>query len=431
MKKHRVLNKGNDKMARPLEGVKCVCLTVFQQGPVAFSMMADLGAEVIKIERPGTGERGRGIFNFPDFPISPYFETNNRGFKSIALDIKKKKGLEILYKLVKDADVFAQNLRPGAAQRNHFAYEDLVKINPSIVYLDMSTYGPDGPNALLPGTDGAAQAAGGVASAFGEEGARWMTAQVAIADETAAIINFGAVLTGLYHQKMTGEGQLIQTSLIGGQIRLLGFSMTRVLWYGKELPRGRARVSAGAEPAITASFKDKAGKPFIIQIIGEKLWQKGMNAASCDERLAEIGCAKLGDFAESKEKTNTFLDTMDKLFATNTRDHWLKIFRGVGIVSAPINSVLEASRDPDVIANDYVIEVDHPKAGKIKEVGFPWKFSKTPPKAGIAPELGEHTNEVLKGLGYSNTDIEQLKEEGVVSDQPCQPRKMGSSRGFP
>ncbi|MCJ7768774.1 CoA transferase, partial [Candidatus Bathyarchaeota archaeon] len=119
-------------------------------------------------------------------------------------------------------------------------------------------------------------------------------------------------------------------------------------------------------------------------------------------------------------------------FATNTREHWLKILRGVDIVSAPINSVLEASRDPDVIANNYVIEVDHPKVGKIKEVGFPWKFSKTPPKAGIAPELGEHTNEVLKGLGYSNTDIEQLKEEGVVSDQPCPPRKTGSSlSGFP
>ena len=137
----------------PLEGVKCVCVIMFQQVPVAFSMMADLGAEVIKIEQPGTGERGRGMQMYPGFAISPYFETNNRGFKCLTLDIKKKKGTEILYKLVKDADIFAENFRPGVAERHHFAYEDLKKINPGIIYLASSAYGPDGPNARLPGTD--------------------------------------------------------------------------------------------------------------------------------------------------------------------------------------------------------------------------------------------------------------------------------------
>ena len=119
----------------PLEGVKCVCIIMFQQLPVAFSMMADLGAEVIKIEPPGTGERGRKMGLFPGLPLSPYFETNNRGFKSLTLNIQKKKGTEILYKLVKDADIFAENFRPGVAERHHFAYEDLEKINPGIIYL--------------------------------------------------------------------------------------------------------------------------------------------------------------------------------------------------------------------------------------------------------------------------------------------------------
>ena len=136
----------------PLKGVKCVCVIMFQQVPVAFSMMADLGAEVIKIEPPGTGERGRKVLLFPGLPLSPYFETNNRGFKGLTLDIQKKKGLEILYKLVKDADIFAENFRPGVAERHHFAYEDLEKINPGIIYLASSAYGPDGPNAMLPGS---------------------------------------------------------------------------------------------------------------------------------------------------------------------------------------------------------------------------------------------------------------------------------------
>jgi len=398
---------------RPLEGVKCVCIIMYQQAPVAFSMMADLGAEVIKIERPGTGEQGRGLLRYQDLPLSPYFETNNRGFKGITLNIQHEKGQEILYKLVKDVDIFAQNFRPGVAERRGFAYEDLIKVNPSIVYLSMSSYGPDGPLAKLPGTDGVAQATGGLASIYGEEGSRLMTGQHAVADETAAEINFGAAMVGLYHKKMTGEGQKIETSLLGGQIRLMGFSMTRALMSGKEMPRGRARVSSGAMPAITASFNDKDGKPFMIQMLGEELWQKGMKAAGFDKALAEAGCAKLGDIT-SEEKTKVFLDTMDRLFATDTREHWLEILRGVDIVSAPINTLLEASRDPDVIANNYVIEVDHPRVGKIKEVGLPWKFHKTPAKAGIAPELGEHNNEVYKGLGYSDADIEQFKKEGVI-----------------
>ena len=398
---------------RPLEGVKCVGIIMFQQGPVAFSMMADLGAEVIKIERPGTGERGRGLMRSPELPLSPYFETNNRGFKGITLNIQHEKSHEILAKLVKDADIFAQNFRPGVAERHGFAYEDLIKVNPSIVYLSMSSYGPDGPLAKLPGTDGVAQAAGGIASIFGEEGSRMVLGQHSVADETAAMTNFGAAMVGLYHKKMTGEGQKIETSLLGGQIRLMGFSMTRTLMSGKEMPRGRTRISRGAVSAISASFNDKNGKPFMIQMVGEELWQKGIAAAGFDKALADVGCAKLADVT-SEEKTKVFLDTMNRLFATNTREHWLKILRGVDIVSAPINTLLEASRDPDVIANNYVIEVDHPRVGKIKEVGFPWKFYKTPARAGIAPELGEHNNEVYKGLGYSDADIEQFKKEGVI-----------------
>jgi len=403
---------------RPLEGVKCVCIITFQQGPVAFSMMADLGAEVIKIERPGTGEPGRGLLSFPGVPLSPYFETNNRGMKGITLNFQHEKGREILYKLVKDADIFAQNFRPGVAERRGFAYEDLIKVNPGIVYLSMSSYGPDGPLAKLPGTDGIAQATGGLASLYGEESSRLMTGQHSVADETAAMINFGAVMVGLYHKRMTGEGQKIETSLLGGQIRLMGHSMTRVLMTGQELRRSRARIMGGATPSITASFNDKNGKPFMIQIIGsEELWQKGMAAAGFDKMLTEVGCAKLGDVTESEEKARLFLDTIDRLFATNTREHWLKILRGADIVSAPINTVLEASKDPDVIANNYIIEVDHPRVGKIKEVGFPWKFHKTPAKAGIAPELGEHNNEVYKGLGYSDADIEQFKKEAQHKDK--------------
>jgi len=400
-------------MAGALEGVKCVCLIMFQQTPVAFSMMADLGAEVIKIEPP-EGELGRQLGVAPGFPISPYFETNNRGFKCITLNLKTEKAREILYKLVKDADVFAQNFRPGVAERLGCGYEDLVKINPGIVYLSASAYGPDGPNAKLPGTDGIAQAMGGICFSYGEEGARVTTGQIAVGDETAAFHNFQAVMVGLYHKMKTGEGQLIETSLLGSQIRLMGHSMSRVLMTGDKMLRSRMRFWSGQTPNVTVTFTDKNGKPFIIQVVGEERWRKGLENTGLAEELDKVGCAKLGDVAASPEVRKTFLATMDRLFATNTREHWLKLLREADVVSAPINEIGEAGVDPDVIANNYVIEIDHPRVGKIKEVGYPWKFHKTPAKAGIAPELGQHNSEILKKLGYSAAETKQFKEEGVI-----------------
>jgi crotonobetainyl-CoA:carnitine CoA-transferase CaiB-like acyl-CoA transferase len=148
--------------------------------------------------------------------------------------------------------------------------------------------------------------------------------------------------------------------------------------------------------------------------VGEAVWKKGMTAAGFIERLSKEGFAKLGEVAESEEKTQLFLDTMDKIFATNTREYWVKILRDCGVICAPINTILEASKDPDVIANNYIIEVDHPRAGKIKEVGFPWEFSRFKPKAGIAPELGEHNLPILHGLGYSDAEIVALKNKEVI-----------------
>ena len=239
--------------------------------------------------------------------------------------------------------------------------------------------------------------------------------QHSVADETGALVNFGALMVGLYHKKMTGEGQKIETSLLGSQIRLMGFSMTRVLFTNEDLPRVAGPVSQAVLSRlwlVLSMIRTARDLPFKWWV--KKHWQKGMTAAGFSKRLAEEGCAKLGEVAESEEKTQLFLETMDKIFATDTREHWVKTLRDCGVICAPINTVLEASKDPDVIANKYIIEVDHPKAGKIKEVGFPWEFSRFKPKAGIAPELGEHNLQILHGLGYSDADIAELKKEEVI-----------------
>ena len=176
----------------PLSGVKAVACSTAQAGTVPYMLMADLGAEVIKIETPGGGDPSRRSNVMAGFP-SIYFETNNRGVKSLTLNLKIPEGKEILYKLVKNADIFGQNFRSGSAEKNGFGYEDIRKANSGIVYVSVSGYGPNGPHFMLPGTDSMAQALGGIAEAYSTPGQLLKTGIVSVADETCAILTFGAI----------------------------------------------------------------------------------------------------------------------------------------------------------------------------------------------------------------------------------------------
>ena len=184
----------------PLHGVKVVACSTAQAGTVPYMLMADLGAEVIKIEVPEVGDNSRGSTVLPGLP-STYFETNNRGVKSVTLNLKTPEGREILRKLVAKADIFGQNFRPGAAEKNGFGYEELRKVNPRLVYMSVSGYGPKGPHADLPGTDSMAQALGGIAEAYSTPGQPLKTGIVSVADETCAILAFGGALAALTYAR--------------------------------------------------------------------------------------------------------------------------------------------------------------------------------------------------------------------------------------
>jgi crotonobetainyl-CoA:carnitine CoA-transferase CaiB-like acyl-CoA transferase len=398
----------------PLDGVKAIACSTAQAGTVPYALMADLGAEVIKIEPPGTGDRSRRSSEMDGFP-SVYFETNNRGVKSLTLDLKFPEAREVLYKLAKDADVFGQNFRPGAAEKNGFGYEDLRRANPRIVYVSVSAYGAKGPHAMLPGTDSMAQALGGIAEAYSTPGQPLKTGIVSVADETCAILTFGAIMAGLYCAKMTGVGQKIDSSLLGGQIRLMGWTLATAMWTNKDPVTGQARITGSAKrPGMSASFNDANGKPFVFQLNGED-WQIGMTALGFYDTLKEKGYADLGVAVTSAEKRDGLLQTLSELFATGPRDKWVEILRDADIVSAPINTLLEAASDPDVLANGYVTEVGYPKYGKKLRVhGSPWQFSETPVKIGVAPELGEHTLPILKRLGYSEAKIAEIKSRKII-----------------
>src|SRR6195256_6268464 len=278
----------------PLDGVKVVACYTAQAGTVPYMLMADLGAEVIKIEVPNSGDRTRTGSVFPGLP-STIFETCNRGVKSVTLNLKSAEAREILYRLVARADIFGQNFRPGAAEKNGYGYDELKKVNPKLVYVSISGYGPKGPHADLPGTDSMAQALGGIAEAYSTPGQAMKIGVVSVADEACAILAFGGMLAALHCARTQGIGPKVQCSLLGGQIRMMGWTLTTAMWRNRNPVTGQARITGTPQrPGMSASFNDKDGKPLVFQLNGADKWKQAMSALGFYEKLVSAGFGDLG-----------------------------------------------------------------------------------------------------------------------------------------
>ena len=396
-----------------LSGLKIVACSTAQAGTVPYMLMADLGAEVIKIETPGKGDNNRNS-GFLKGEIGSFFETNNRGVKSLTLNLKSENGQKILHSLIKDADVFGQNFRPGVAEKLNFDYETLNKINPKIVYASVSAYGPDAPDGHLPGTDAVGQALSGIAEAYSIPGNNLRTGVASVADESCAILTFGGILAAYINAQKTGKGQKLETSLVGSAFRLLGWTMTTAMWSNRP-PITGARINGTRErPGIAACFNDINGKPFALQLDPDD-WQEAMKALNFFDILTENGLIDLGLAFESEIKKTEILDKLAELFSTDTRDNWISVLRKADMISTHVNTMLEASNDPNIKENNYVTEVWYPELNKNMKVhGTPWKFSKTPANIKRAPKLGEHNTEILSGLGYTEDEIESFKNDKII-----------------
>ena len=396
-----------------LSGLKIVACSTAQAGTVPYMLMADLGAEVIKIETPGKGDNNRNS-GFLEGEIGSFFETNNRGVKSLTLNLKSENGQKILHSLIKDADVFGQNFRPGVAEKLNFDYDTLSKINPKIVYASVSAYGPDAPDGHLPGTDAVGQALSGIAEAYSIPGNNLRTGVASVADESCAILTFGGILAAYINAQKTGKGQKLETSLVGSAFRLLGWTMTTAMWSNRP-PITGARINGTRErPGIAACFNDINGKPFALQLDPDD-WREAMKALNFFDVLTENGLIDLGLAFESEKKKTEILDKLAELFSTDTRDNWISVLRKADMISTHVNTMLEASNDPNIKENNYVTEVWYPELNKNMKVhGTPWKFSKTPANIKRAPKLGEHNTEILSGLGYTKDEIEDFKDNKII-----------------
>ena len=406
-------------MSKPLDGIRILEWAIWLAGPGATMMLGDLGAEVIKIEQPVVGDPSRGITRLEGMATGrttaerEFMYTGvNRNKRCITVDVTTPKGKEIVYKLVQKCDVFLQNFRQVVRDRANLDYKTLSQYNPKIIYANISSLGPDGPDAFRRGNDYVGQARSGFmtnqTALVGEPAALGG----AVADHMTSIIAVNGILAALLARERLGIGQEIDISITGSMVALQHVRLTNTFFYKRELIREDRKSVTNP---LANHYKCKDGKWISFCILAtDRVWPDFCKAAGIENLEKD---PRFESTPSRGKNCRELISILDNVFATRTRDEWVKI---VGeyhrIMFSPVNEGLDVASDPQILANNYVVEYEQPSLGKIKSVGCPVKFHKTP--AGVqcpAPEFGQHTEEVLTELGeYTWDDIAQLKEEKVI-----------------
>jgi len=391
----------------PLEGIKIIDLTRILSGPYCTMTLADLGADVIKIESPeGDDTRKWG----PPFieGESAYYLSINRNKKSVVLNLKEEKGKEVFFRLIKDADVVIENFRPGTLDKLGIGYEVLKKHNPSIILASISGFGQSGPYTQKPGYDLLAQGMGGLMSVTGEPEGRPLKAGFSIADIGTGMWATIGILVALWERQKSGEGQWIDTSLLD----------TIVSWQTYHAGNYFAtnvdpKPLGGEHPNIVPYQVFMASDEYFILAVGnDSLWDKFINVMNMDS-LEDARFKKNSGRVENRKE---LIDILEKAFSTKPVKEWIELFEGVKIPCGPVNKFSDILNDQHMKDREMVIEYEHEVLGKLKMIGTPIKLSRTPGKVKSAPpNLGEHTEDILKSLGYSSAEIKALEESGVIN----------------
>ena len=396
-------------MPGALSGIKVIDAGILVQGPQCAAYLQTLGAEVIKIELPNFGDQSRYIFLSEDDYRSAYFNANNRGKKSLTLDLRSADGAEILKQLIIDTDVLISNFKPGTMESWGLGYDDLVAQNPGLIWAAGSTFGPVGPDSDREGADLAAQCAGGLVSTTGLDGDPPSPVGVTIADHIASLNMTCGILAALQARHETGRGQKVEVSLLGGQIWAQASELTHFLMTN-EVP-GRANFG---HPLIRSPYR-------IFETADGWLGLIGVPAGSFDQFLIALDRIDLmldERFLQpgfSAEKRKWFFEELAKTFKTEPRDHWCRIFREIGIRYAPVNDYADVADDKGVWENDYLQTLSDSQGNPINVVNPPVRLSESElAKDATAPPLGQHTEEILKELGISDSQIEDFRARGVI-----------------
>lgn len=396
-------------MPGPLEGVLVLDLSRIMAGPFCSMILGDLGAEVIKVEKPGSGDDTRAWG--PPFieGESTYYLSINRNKKSITVNLKTAKGIEIIKKLVKRCDILLENFPPGNMERYGLDYDTLKEINPGLIYCSITGYGPDGPHKNRTGYDLVASAIGGLMSITGEEDGPPVKVGIAITDVVTGLFAHGAVLAALHARKKTGKGQRIDISLLEAQVAALINAASGYLNSGK-IPKRWGTAHESIVPYEAFKTKDKY---LIIAGGNDKIFASLCKVLGIPELAQDPRFVTNAKRVINRKELIPILNTET---VKKTAAEWEEILEKNGIPFGPINNVKEVFEDPQVLHRGMILEMPHPKAGKIRVAGIPVKYSETKAEARLHPPLlGEHTEEILKEyLGYGDETILHLKKEKVI-----------------
>lgn len=391
-----------------LTGYAVVDLSILVQGPQASAMLRDLGADVVKVELPEVGDLGRWLTVAVDDDRSPYVEANNRGKRSVALDLRTLGGKRALFKLVEKADVLIHNFVPGTAEAWGIDYEDFLEINPQLIYAAGSTFGPEGPNSRREGADMVGQAEGGIVSVTGHDDGHPTIVGSVISDHLGAQNMITGILAALLHRERTGEGQRVDVSLVGSAIYGQSSEMTYTMLSGKA--PGRPNNNHGILRGLVHRCHTSDGYIYLLGV-QEHLWN---DFARCIGREDFIDDPRFATLVLEPENMQILRGVLDEIFPTKTTDEWEDRLQEWGQRYGRVKTYDEVVIDETNLVNGYVVEVEHPEYGAISVVGNPIRMSATPAEiAVVAPTLGQHTEEVLLEVGFTWEDIEQLRADGA------------------
>jgi len=394
----------------PLKGMRVLDLSHVMAGPVCGLMLADMGAEVIKIEKLDGGDDTRRMLP-PDINGEPAaFMMMNRNKRGLALDLKHPQGKEVLKRLVAKADVLIENYRRGTMEKLGLGYETLKAINPGLIYCEISGFGRTGPFADQGGFDLVAQGMSGLMSITGEgPGRAPVKVGAPVTDITAGILAAMGVCAAYAHKLKTGEGQKVDTSLFEAGI-------THTYWQSAiAFATGVSPGPLGSAHPLSAPYQAFETKDGWLNLgaSNQRTWLKLLDLLDDPELAAD---PRFKDNAGRMANLPALVEILTRHFKKRTTAEWLALLEKAGVPAGPVLSIREMHAHPQTIAREMVPEVEHPVAGKVQTIGLPVKFSKTPGKvAAPAPLFGQHTREILAEIGYSEAEIEQLIADRAVS----------------
>jgi crotonobetainyl-CoA:carnitine CoA-transferase CaiB-like acyl-CoA transferase len=387
-----------------LAGIRVLDFSRFQQGPYSTLLLADLGAEVVRIERPG-GEWDRELRTTPD-GFSGFFYGMNRGKRSVAIDVATEHGRTAVIRMVAQADVVVENFRPGVMDRLGLGYDALRTVNPRIIYAAANGWGPDGPNAPEPMYDMVAQAVSGVADFNRDADGRPRLATRGYADAGGATFLAMGILAALFVRERTGDGQRVDASLVGACIGLHAQELGVCLNQQRlDRPGGRVTPTSGA-------FRCRDDRWLVVAATDQKLWAPLCRAV---DRLELLNDMRFADRPGRLANRADLERMLEAAFLERDRDDWLSVLRQADIPVGPVNTFLDLPDDTDAVANGYIIEGSDPVWGKRFAAGLPFHLldSNVRPKMTM-PALGEHTEAEMERVGYTKAEIDLLDQTGVL-----------------